>query len=278
MQRVKELADAALHPVYRARGRRPWSPGYQTAKRRAIEQAIDERLLAGGGALPAAFGAGLDERVIEYAWVYARLPSAPGTVLDAGSSLNHRFLLDRPPIADANLTICTLAPEKRCYWTRAISYVYDDLRDSRFNDGAFDVVISISTVEHIGLDNARFYTADGSKRESDRLGFVPALHEFRRVLKPGGTCFVTVPFGRVANHGWFQVFDGAMVQSMIEAFGPSETEIAHFGYSAAGWSPATADALKDATFFDINARASYDADLAAGARGVVCLRLTAPAG
>jgi len=263
MQALKELADRIAHPLYRLRGRRPWSAGYYTEKRRAIERAIDAGWLAGAGSLPAGYGRALDERVVEYPWVYARLPRQPGVVLDAGSALNHRFLLERAPIANARLTICTLAPEKRCYWTRGISYVFDDLRATRFGGGVFDVVVSVSTIEHIGLDNTLLYTADATKRETDAGGYLAAVREFRRVLKPGGTCLVTVPYGRAANHGWFQVFDAAMIAALLEAFAPTRSTVDYFGYSAGGWAAASAASLRDAEFFDIHARRDYDADRAA---------------
>ena len=48
-------------------------------------------------------------------------------MLDAGSSLNHAFLIDRLPLDHMQLTIMTLAPEKRSFWSRSVSYVYGDL-------------------------------------------------------------------------------------------------------------------------------------------------------
>jgi len=275
MQTFKEAADAALVPFYLARGRRPWVPGYNTVKRRAICRALDAGMLAPGTAMPPGYGFRLDERVVEYPWAYARLPKGRAVVLDAGSALNHEFLLDRSPIREADLTICTLAPETRCYWRRSISYVFDDLRASRFRDEAFDVVVSISTIEHIGLDNTLLYTNDPTKRETDRGGFLDAVREFRRVLKPGGTCVITVPFGRARNHGWFQVFDLPMIESVITTFAPREHEAAFFGYAPSGWHPSDPMSLAEATCFDIHATKAYDPDFAAFSRGLACLRLSA---
>jgi SAM-dependent methyltransferase len=274
MHRIKEFVDACAYPFYVLRGRRPWTAGYYTARRCLIERAIDARSLAPGVALPPGYGARLDERVVEYPWLYARLPREPGVVLDAGSALNHLFLLSRPPIVNSNLSICTLAPEKRCYWKRAVSYIFDDLRATRFGHGVFDIVISVSTIEHIGLDNTLLYTADASKREHDAGGFIEAVREFRRILKPGGSCFITVPFGKAKNHGWFQVFDSAMIDAILKTFKPTDSEISYFGYSAEGWAAADPESLKEATFFDIHAQKRYDPDFAAGGRGVACLRLT----
>ena len=263
------------HPLYGLTGRRPFSPGYYTEKRRTIESAIDQGYLREGRQFPTPYGRSMDERVVEYPWVFGQLSSLSGAVLDAGSAFNHRFLLDRLPFPQPNLTICTLAPEKRCFWDRGISYVFDDLRASRFASGAFDAVLSVSTIEHIGLDNEMLYTSDASKRESMPDGYIPAVREFRRVLKPGGLCLITVPFGRARNHGWFQVFDEAMVQSVVDAFDPVSSCVDYFGFSSSGWARALPDVLRDASFFDIHAKSTLDPDRAAGARAVACIRLMA---
>lgn len=272
---LKELLDKLASPFYRLRGRLAWTPGYYTAKKEAICRAIDSNLMASGEPLPAGYGCRIDERVVEYPWLFARLPRRPGTMLDAGSALNHRFLVERAPLKDAQLSIMTLAPEKRCYWRRSISYVYGDLRHTQFADATFDVIASISTIEHIGFDNTMLYTDDASKNETDDLGFMPAVKEFKRILKPGGTCLITVPFGRRRLHGWYQVFDDVLLSRVVEAFQPSRHNVEFFGYTPDGWHRAAPEDLVNAEFFDVHAGKPFATDFAAGARGVACLSLTA---
>jgi SAM-dependent methyltransferase len=270
---MKRSIDAMFYPSYILRGRRPWTFGYSTAKRRGIEQAIDAGMLRRGVRLPRGYGFRLDERVIEYPWVYARLPRDPGQMLDAGATLNHDFLVKRPPVSTAKLSICTLAPEKQCHWRRGISYVFDDLRLCTFRSQNFDTVVSISTIEHIGLDNTALYTSDQTKRESDRLGFRAAVREFRRVLRPGGVCFITVPYGKASMRGWFQVFDAAMIHLVLDDFEPADQELDYFGYASDGWHKADPVELEEATFFDIHQEKRFPPDYAAAARGVICMRL-----
>ena len=50
---------------------------------------------------------------------------------------------------------------------------------------AYDLVIAISTLEHVGRDE--------TPREPERA--VRALEHLRRLLRPGGTLFATVPVG-----------------------------------------------------------------------------------
>ena len=271
--KLKEVLDLMATPFYLARGRRPWSPGYYTAKWRTIGSAIDTGLLEGASCIPARYGRRMDERVVEYPWVFAQMGRRPGKVLDAGSALNHHHLVDRPPLKNAQLTIMTLAPEKRCFWDRSISYVFGDLRSIEFADDVFDTVISVSTIEHIGLDNTLLYTDDVSKKELDALGFLPAVREFKRVLRPGGLCLITVPFGRPGVHGWYQVFDLELVMRAVEAFQPSGYSLDFFGYDLQGWHPAESGDIMNAEFFDIHENKKFDEDFAAGARGVACIRL-----
>lgn len=272
---IKELLDGLAAPFYKVNGCRPWSPGYYTAKKRTIGSAIDMGLFSDGVDLPLKYGYRVDERVVEYPWLFAQLPTNPGRMLDAGSGLNHRFLVERTPLRNAQLTVMTLAPEKRCFWERSISYVFGDLRKTLFADSVFDVVASISTIEHIGLDNTMLYTGDTSKKESDILGFIPAVTEFRRVLKPGGICLITVPFGRPGAHGWYQVFDRDLVEKVIQAFRPSNQKVEYFGYVMDGWRRVYAEEIVDAEFFDVHEGSPFGADFAASARGVACIRLVA---
>lgn len=271
------LARSAWHlaqlAAYRVRGRRPWSRGYTVHRARAIE-AVLTRGDFDPGRLPPGYGERLDERVVEYGWLFSRLPRGPGALLDAGSVLNFDYILDQPALVEKKLTISTLAPEPFCFFERGISYVYEDLRRSGFRDGLFDFVVSLSTVEHIGLDNAMLYSADAGHRENRPDTYLDAIREFARVLRPGGKLLLSVPFGQHGNHGWFQVFDAAMVDALIAAFAPVERREWIFRYLPEGWVASNREDAADATYFDIHVRKDFDPDFAAASRAVVCLELT----
>jgi SAM-dependent methyltransferase len=274
--RLKEILDGAAIPIYLLRGRRPWSLGYYTRKNALIEDAIDQNAVQIGRAVPDAFGVAIDERIVEYPWLFDRLKhvgGSLGSVLDAGSTLNHDFILDRDPLRKADLTIMTLAPEKRCYWYKGYSYVFGDFRQTNFKDGAFDTIVSISTLEHVGLDNTLLYTGDRAKAETNKNGFVDAIREFRRILVPGGRCLITVPYGKYENFDWFQVFDREMIDLLISTFNPSSFDLDFFEYRKTGWRRALESEVSDATAFDPHSGRGRSDDSAAFARAIVCMQL-----
>jgi SAM-dependent methyltransferase len=216
----------------------PWDHGYYERKRSLIVRTLqDDKLLAAfrtGTALPDLFGYGIDERCVEYPWLFSRLgETAQQVVFDAGSALNHDYVLDGG-LSEAKLTIMTLAPEQRCYWDRGISYLYGDLRDNPIRSDFYDAVVCISTLEHIGANNSRI-TARGASRELASGDALDAISEMKRILRPGGRFFLTVPFGCYRHYETFEQYDSARLNTVIEAFAPSAVQKSFFLYDADGW-------------------------------------------
>lgn len=203
--------------------------------------------------LPAAYGRGMEERVVEYPWVLSRLPSDAELVLDAGSTFNFPWLLDLPVLRTRRIVIYTLAPEGVVSVPR-VSYVYGDLRDTVLRDATFDAVACISTLEHIGMDNARYAAGEEGRPGG---GYAPALEELRRVLRPGGSLLLTVPFGRPADLGWLRVFGSADLDDVVEAFGGDVRAREVFRHDPSrGWARSTEAAAADASFGGIGERGS----------------------
>lgn len=143
------------------------------------------------GEVPDEYGIGLDERCVEYAWCLSSLTKIDGKVLDAGSALNYRQIINAVNSAERKLTIAGLAVEKNCYYAESVSYQLCDLRNLPFRDNWFDVSLSISTLEHVGMDNAIYghdnsddspATASGPVRD----GYIAALREIYRVTTSDG--------------------------------------------------------------------------------------------
>lgn len=127
--RENKSNDDKVSQQYLCGGRVPWSAGYDIYKSRFITQTLaDETLLARfrhGESLPSGYGVGIGERCVEYPWLLSHLRSGPECILDAGSTLNHAFMLDHSLFQGKKLHIPTLAPESDCFWYKGVSYLYD---------------------------------------------------------------------------------------------------------------------------------------------------------
>lgn len=271
--------------VYLKNGRIPWSTGYCVYKDRLLTTLLaDDRVIQRfkkRGSLPPEFGWGVDERCVEYPWVLANLPDSFERVFDGGSALNHDYIVRHPRLHGRNLTIMTLGPEAECFWREGVSYVFGDLRDIPFRDERFDVVVSVSTLEHVGFDNSIFTNRMGSATSDSPAGYAGVLREFHRLLRPGGCLLLTVPYGRPDKTKTFQMFDASMVEEVGRIFGCDEVDATFFKYDDKGWNIATAEQCADAEYVDWFMRLPSERpptfpvqkDGAAAARAVACLRL-----
>jgi len=152
----------------------------------------------------------MNERVIDYPFAHGSLGLPPGAkVLDVGclgsifpielASLGYHVWgvdLGEYPLTHPNFT-----------------YVQSDVTRMPFEDGFFDAVTAISTLEHIGL--TRYGDAEDS--QGDRQ----AVAEMCRVLKDGGRLIITVPFGRRGIARWkganlHRAYDWESLQRLFE--------------------------------------------------------------
>ena len=228
---------------------------------------------ADGSRLEDGFGRGLDERVVEYPWAFSRLPG--GRVLDAGSVLNFGHILDAALPRVEKLSIVTLAPEPRSFPERGVEYVYADLGDLPYEDSSFDGCVSLSTLEHVGMDNALYGDDAGSSADPDRH-LAGVLAELRRVIVPGGRLLISVPYGRPETHSWWRQFDAGMVAAMIDELGPASVDTTVYRYGAGGWQVSSLEEAGDERYYDIRAPGPPPEDGAAAARAVACLDLVLP--
>ena len=184
---------------FRNGGRLPWGSGYSAYKQELIQLTLNDPAMMDmfrkGSKLPECFGERIDERVVEYPWVFSHLDPSAQLILDAGSTFSKEFLLKSQPLRGRRVIIYTLATD----WITLdpnVSYIFGDFREMLLRDACVDFIACISTLEHVGMgQDYKAYSRHKLPPDQDMVAYREALQEFNRVLKPGGQFLLTVPFG-----------------------------------------------------------------------------------
>jgi hypothetical protein len=227
--------------------------------------------------LPAAYGKGIDERLVEYPFVFSRLNPGKTTLLDAGSTFNFQTIISHPLVAAKDVCIYTFFPESWNYIDKRISYVFGDLRILPFRNSWFDEVVCISTIEHIGLDNSMYGygTEELSINENETHSYLSAISEMIRVLKEGGQLLMTFPFGKNINYGFFQQFDSKMLAAILNLMNKYGTPACTFyKYLPDGWTVSNEQDCRDSESFNPHTGEGRGEDGAAHSRAICALQFT----
>jgi SAM-dependent methyltransferase len=180
---------------------------------------------------------GIDlSRCFEYAKVSELLrPLGSGRVLDVGSYRSPFTAF----LADLGYEIVPMDVDpvvgKQRLWVRralgrgtSLSPCVADGTRQPFPDSVFDVVVCVSAVEHIPGN-----------------GDVQAAGEIGRVLKPGGQCFISVPYSPLPKDGqwgrWFQRWY-SLTTAAVRLVEPSSLSLSAYGFLMGGMVGKVADA------------------------------------
>lgn len=179
----------------------------------------------------------LDERVIEYQWVFNELNKVKKNLnlLDAGSTLNFPQIIKKIKLK-FKITIQTLYPENYSFYEDGISYIYEDLTQKKFNKKTFDIITCISTLEHIGFDNS-IYKNKSKKvfKNPNKQDYLKVIENFKFSLKKGGILLLTVPYGLHREFNNLQVFDEKKIKSIITKFKPRKFDLKFATYNNNSW-------------------------------------------
>lgn len=260
-------------------GQIPWSDGYVNHKEQSIiENISDESILEefGNKKIPKNYGYRLDERIVEYPWIFANLKNEKSTFLDAGSTFNFDYLLNNKLLENKEKFIYTFYPEGKSYNDKRISYVYGDLRDLPFKNDFFDEIVCQSTIEHIDMDNSMYGYELKSTVEvvtNKSYEYLKVIDELLRVLKLPGQLLMTFPYGRFENHGFFQQLDNEMLGKITDKMNFSgEYELTFFKYLPEGWIITTQEDCKDSESFNPHTQKGKKDDFAAHSRAICCVK------
>lgn len=149
------------------------------------------------------------ERIFEKAFCFTQIGKHAheiGKILDVGcceSSLS---------IELASLGFKTWGIDISDYYLYHPNFIFikGNICASPFPDRSFDLVIAMSTVEHIGLGHY--------KDPTDSDGDFKAVGDIYRILKPEGLFILTIPYGIKSITPVFRVYDEESLSSLIENF------------------------------------------------------------
>jgi SAM-dependent methyltransferase len=275
---LSSLLETAKVLAYVLGGRVPGSKGYRSYRQRFISAVLTDPEQVDrfryNRNLPLRYGMRLDERAVEYPWLFSRLMLDPSMMLDAGGCLNHSYLLERPELVRKSILVYTLSAEGEPLVRRpGLSYVFGDLRRTLLRSDLFDLITCISTIEHVGMDNTRFYSSDARHVQVGYEAQREVIVELHRVLAPGGRLFLTLPYGRAQDLGWLRQFDAASVSDLVGAFPGRVTQETYFRYGPEGWQLADPDACSDCSYHDMHSVGAFDGQFTVAAQAVACLEL-----
>lgn len=195
-----------------------------------------------------------DERAIEIPWVLARY-AGESRVLDIGTAFAERAYVEGlSELGASGLVTVDLAEP---------ADVIADVRDLPFEDDRFDLIFCISTLEHIGRDNAT-YDVDAPQEED---GDEAALRELRRVLSRDGRLLLSVPTGVHDDQGWQVQREPLAWIELFERCGFLVYEDELYVRGDGGWRTATLAEARSATYADHGAGAVLLAELRPGTVG-----------
>lgn len=263
---------------YLSNGRIPWSTGYNEFKFESIYNAIRSDEVGKSfenKTLKPNYGFKLDERIVEIPWVLNKLTQEPNKLLDAGSSLNFKEIVTHEKFSKKELTIFTFDPEINNFSNRRISYVYDDLRDLPFKKELFDEIACISTIEHIDMDNSIYgwnENNDFINNQKKSYEYIKVVLELVRVMNSQGKLFLTFPYGKFENHGFFQQFDDEMLDRIIDIFKiEGSFDLTFFRYQPEGWVFCKRNDCTDIVSYNPHTGKGRLDDGAAHCRSVCCI-------
>jgi len=150
-------------------------------------------------------------RTVEYDFIMRSIPSKARKILDVGSTGSLLPL----KLAKQGYNVYSIDSREYHECHPNLTFMKGDILRSSFPDDFFDLVVCVSTIEHIGLGAY----GDPRYENGDKL----VAKEFGRILKEGGTLLLSTPFsGKYKVLPWMgsyeRIYDYDRLKSLFEGW------------------------------------------------------------
>jgi SAM-dependent methyltransferase len=200
-----------------------------------------------------------DERALEIPWCLTRY-DGERRVLDVGYAFAEAaYVAGLLALGAEELVGVDLAAAD----VPGLRSVVSDVRSLPFDDDSFDFALCISTLEHVGRDNA-VYDVDAPREDA---GDEAALRELHRVLDRNGRLVVSGPTGAADDQGWQVVRTPEQWIERFERSGFVVYEDELYVRGDEGWRTASLQEARGAPYLERGAGAVLLAELRPGSFG-----------
>lgn len=175
------------------------------------------------------------ERVIEIPWCLQQIPQS-GRILDVGSC--EATYLRIVQQMDRELH-CLDPRDCSCEIPRGAVFHHQSLIGNTLPRRAFDAVLVVSVIEHIGLPCY--------EQEPFSRGDFRALAEIRELLKPGAPAILTVPAGQSKLMTWYRQYSPADLRRLFAGW---RTEIRYWSFDGREYRPVPEDEVEKHDYRD----------------------------
>lgn len=146
----------------------------------------------------------ISERIIEYSLLFQYLPSHPQKILEFGCAEG----ISPIQLCALGHSVTGLDFRPYPFAHKNFQFIQADILDWEPPAKSFDTVISISTVEHVGLGAY----GDPIHNEGDKI----AVQRLKASLKSGGTLLLTVPAGKPRVARGMRIYDLDGIEALVD--------------------------------------------------------------
>jgi len=178
-----------------------------------------------------------NSRIVEEPFVFMNLDfPKESKILDLGCCYSKISL----QLASLGCKVTGVDLNKYNYRHPNFEFIRKDFLEVDFPDDYFDCVLSVSTIEHIGLDCYGGKVIEGGDKKT--------VEKIYRILKKGGKFIITVPFGKAKLMEGQRVYDENLLGQLLSSFQIEKEK--YFSYKEGSWLSAEKSFLADIDFSD----------------------------